>query len=94
MLTQENKSAIDYITKFDEYLNWCGAIEFESLEHTLSRFRSCLRDDYRQGSKSLLSQIRLGRVITGTTVLDLRTRHILCFRARFGRIGLDSIDST
>ena len=47
MLTQENKSATNYITKFDEYLNQCGAVEFESLEQTLSRFRSCLRDDYR-----------------------------------------------
>jgi len=46
-LTQENKSATDYIAKFDEYLNRCGAIEFESTEQILSRFRSCLRDDYR-----------------------------------------------
>jgi len=38
-LTQGNKSAIDYITKFDEYLNWCGAIEFESPEQTLYMFR-------------------------------------------------------
>jgi len=29
-LTQENKSATDYIAKFDEYLNRCGAIELES----------------------------------------------------------------
>ena len=43
-----NKSAIDYIAKFDEYLNRCGAIEFESPEQTLSRFRSGLRDDYRR----------------------------------------------
>ena len=47
MLTQRNKSATDYIAKFDEYLNRCGAIEFESLEQTLTRFRSGLRDDYR-----------------------------------------------
>jgi len=40
MLTQENKSVIDYIARFDEYLNWCGAIEFESPEQTLSRFSS------------------------------------------------------
>ena len=46
-LTQENKSATGYIAKFDEYLNRCGAIEFESPEHTLSKFRSGLRDDYR-----------------------------------------------
>jgi len=26
MLTQENKSITDYITKFDEYLNRCSAI--------------------------------------------------------------------
>jgi len=47
-LTQENKSATEYITKFDEYLNRCGAIEFESPEQTLSRFRSGLRDDCRR----------------------------------------------
>ena len=44
-LTQENKSATDYIARFDEYLNQCGAIKFESLEQILSRFRSGLRDD-------------------------------------------------
>ena len=33
---------------FDEYLNQCGAIEFESPEQTLSRFRSGLKDDFRQ----------------------------------------------
>jgi len=38
--------ATDYITKFGEYLNWCGAIEFESLKHILFRFRSGLKDDY------------------------------------------------
>ena len=32
MLTQRNKSVIDYIAKFDEYLNRCVAIEFESPE--------------------------------------------------------------
>jgi len=48
MLTQGNKSATDYIAKFDEYLNRCGAIEFESPEQTLSRFRSDLRDNYRR----------------------------------------------
>jgi len=46
MLTKENKSASDYIVKFDEYLNCCGAIEFESSEQILFRFRSGLRDDY------------------------------------------------
>ena len=40
--TQGNKSVTDYITKFDEYLNRCGAIELESPEQTLSRFRSGL----------------------------------------------------
>jgi len=45
--TQGNKSATDYIAKFDEYLNRCGAIELESPEQTLSRFRSGLKDDYR-----------------------------------------------
>ena len=29
-LTHENKLASDYIAKFDEYLNRCGAIELES----------------------------------------------------------------
>jgi len=47
-LTQENKSIIDYITKFDEYLSRYGAIEFESPEQTISRVRSGLRDDYRR----------------------------------------------
>ena len=47
-LTQGNKSATDYIAKFDEYLNLCGAIELESPEQTLSRFRSGLKDDYRR----------------------------------------------
>jgi len=46
MLTQGNKLATDYITKFDEYLNRCDAIEFESFEHTLSRFRSGFKDNY------------------------------------------------
>jgi len=46
-LTQENKSTTDYIVKFDEYLNRCGAIEFEFLEQTLSRFRSGLRVVHR-----------------------------------------------
>ena len=46
--TQGNKSATDYIAKFDEYLNRCGAIELESPEQTLSRFRSDLRDDHRR----------------------------------------------
>ena len=41
-LTQENKSTTDYIAKFDEYLNRCGAIKFESYEQTLSRFRQVL----------------------------------------------------
>ena len=48
MGTQGNKSATDYIAKFDEYLNRYGAIELESPEQTPSRFRSGLRDDYRQ----------------------------------------------
>ena len=47
-LTQENKSTTDYIAKFEEYLNRCGAIEFEFPEQTLSRFRYGLRDDYRR----------------------------------------------
>jgi len=42
------QSATDYIPKFDEYLNRCGAIELESPEQILSRFRSGLRDDFRQ----------------------------------------------
>jgi len=47
-LTQENKSATNYITRFDEYLNQCGVIEFKSPEQILSRFRSGPRDDYRR----------------------------------------------
>ena len=47
-LTQKNKSATDYIAKFDEYLNQYGAIELESIEQTISRFRSGLMDDYRR----------------------------------------------
>ena len=46
--TQGNKSATEYIAKFDEYLNRCGVIELESPEQNLSRFRSGLRDDYRR----------------------------------------------
>jgi len=46
--TQGNKSATDYIAKFDEYLNRYGAIELEFPEQILSRFRSGLRDDYRR----------------------------------------------
>jgi len=46
-LTQGNKSATYYIAKFDEYLNRYRAIELESHEQTLSRFRSGLRDEYR-----------------------------------------------
>ena len=46
-LTQWNKSVTDY-TKFDEYLNRCDAIEFESPKHTISRFRSDLKDDYHR----------------------------------------------
>jgi len=45
-LTKENKSANDYIAKFDEYLNRYGAIKFESPEHTLFRFSSGFKDDY------------------------------------------------
>ena len=45
-MTQENKSATNYITKFDEYLNRCSAIQFESPKQTVSRFRSGLKDDY------------------------------------------------
>ena len=45
-LTQGNKSVTNYIAKFNEYLNQCDAIEFESPEQTLSRFRSGLKKDY------------------------------------------------
>jgi len=48
ILTQENKLATDSIAKFDEYLNRYGAINFESLVQTISRFRSGLREDYRR----------------------------------------------
>ena len=43
-----NKSITEYIAKFNEYLNRCGTIKLETPEHTLSRLRSGLRDDYRQ----------------------------------------------
>jgi len=46
--TQGNKSATNYIAKFNEYLNRCVTIELESPEQTLSRFRSGLMDDYRR----------------------------------------------
>jgi len=47
-LTEGNKSLTDYITKFDKYLNRCGAIEFESPVETLSNFRSGLKNDYHR----------------------------------------------
>ena len=47
-LTRGNKLTTDYIANFDEYLNQCGVIEFESPKHTLSRFRSGYRDEYRR----------------------------------------------
>ena len=47
-LTQESKSATDYIARLEEYLNRCEAIESESPEQTLSTFRPGLRDDYRR----------------------------------------------
>jgi len=47
--TQKSKSTIDYIARFDEYLNRCGAIEFESPEQTQSKFRSGLMDNYHRG---------------------------------------------
>jgi len=46
MLTRGNKSATDYIVKSNEYLNQCGAVEFESPEQTLFMFRSSLGDNY------------------------------------------------
>jgi len=47
-ITQGNKSTTNYVTKFDEYLSRCGAIEFETSKRTLSRFRSDIRDDCRR----------------------------------------------
>ena len=47
-MDSRNKSATDYIAKFDEYLNRCGAIELKFPEQTLSKFKSGLRDDYRR----------------------------------------------
>ena len=47
-LTQENKPTTDYVIKFDEYLNWCSAIELESFDQILSSFRSGLRGNYRR----------------------------------------------
>ena len=46
-LNQGNKSVSNYIAKFDEYLNKCGAIEYESSEQTQSKFKLDLKDDYR-----------------------------------------------
>ena len=46
-LNQGNKSASNYIAKFDEYLNKCGAIKYESSEQTQSKFKLDLKDDYR-----------------------------------------------
>ena len=48
MKDKQSKLATNYIARLDEYLNWCGAIEFESSEQIISRFRSGLRDDHRQ----------------------------------------------
>jgi len=42
-LTQENKSVTDYIANFDEYLNQCDAIEFDSPEQNLSMLDQVLR---------------------------------------------------
>jgi len=56
-LTQGNKSATDYIAKFDKYFNHCGEIELEPPEQTLSRFRSSLRDDY---CRELIARDRAG----------------------------------
>ena len=66
--TQGNKSATDNITKFDEYLNRCGAIELESPEQPPYRFRSGLRDDYRQSSS--LEASRLEQAYQLVTDLD------------------------
>ena len=48
MLIQESKLTTDYTAKFDEYLNHCCVVDFESSKQIMSRFMSGLRDDYRQ----------------------------------------------
>ena len=45
--TQGNKSAQEYVKKFDEFLIRCTAINIEGKAQILSRFRAGLRDDLR-----------------------------------------------
>ena len=47
-LTQETRSATEYIEKFDEFLTRCSEFVDESSTVTLFRFRSGLRDDLRR----------------------------------------------
>jgi len=45
--TQGNKSAQEYVEKFDEFLIRCNAIDTEGQAQILSRFRAGLRDNLR-----------------------------------------------
>jgi len=45
--TQGNKSAQEYVEKFDDFLIRCNAINTDGKAQILSRFRAGLRDDFR-----------------------------------------------
>jgi len=45
--TQGNKSAQEYVEKFNEFLIRCNAIDTERQSQIMSRFRVGLRDDLR-----------------------------------------------
>ena len=45
--TQGNKSAQEYVEKFDEFLIKCNAINTEGQAQIMSRFRVGLREDYK-----------------------------------------------
>ena len=53
-IRQGNKSALEYVTEFDELLMACGLKEDPTL--TLSRFRTGLREDIRR--KIILRDIK------------------------------------
>ena len=45
--TQDNKSAKEYVTKFDEFLLRCSTFSKEGLPQILCRFSARLREDLR-----------------------------------------------
>ena len=55
--TQGNKSAINYIAKFDEYLYKCGAVEFDSSKQTLSRLGQILETNTTDSSQLEASRL-------------------------------------